>query len=124
MIASSCIYGHNVTAGGGGYGQNIGAGFLSTAMGQFITEGLYNSEVNNYIYFGEEPDLSKLSLWGHFTQIVWKSSLTVGCYTNDCSATGLQNAAGIPPYFTVCNYAPPGKLNLSWIPFESCLRHL
>ncbi|KAF3012837.1 hypothetical protein E8E14_009668 [Neopestalotiopsis sp. 37M] len=109
-IATSCIYGHNTTADGGGYGQNIGAGFMSTSMGQFITEGLYNSEVSNYIYFGAEPDLNTLSLWGHFSQIVWKSTTTVGCYTSDCTKTGLANAQGIPPYFTVCNYGPPGNV--------------
>ncbi|ETS86932.1 hypothetical protein PFICI_00760 [Pestalotiopsis fici W106-1] len=109
-IASSCIYGHDTSVDGGGYGQNIGAGFLSTAMGQFITEGLYNSEVNNYVYYGGEPNLNTLSQWGHFSQIVWKSSITVGCYTSDCSATGLSNAPGIPPYFTVCNYGPAGNV--------------
>jgi hypothetical protein len=79
-------------------------------MGSFITEGLYNGEVNSYVYFGMEPDLSTFGEWGHFTQIVWKSSSSVGCYTADCSATGLVNAGPpIPPYFTVCNYEPAGK---------------
>ena len=81
-------------------------------MGSFITDGLYNSEVNNYVYFGGEPDVSKLNLWGHFSQIVWKGSTSVGCYTADCSSSGLQNAGPpIPPYFTVCNYAPPGEFD-------------
>lgn len=93
---------------GGGYGQNIGAGFSSTSMGQFITEALYNGEVNAYVYYGREPDLSTLSSWGHFTQLVWKSTFSVGCYTYDCSATSLRNVVGIAPYFSVCNYGPPG----------------
>ena len=99
---------------GGGYGQNIGAGYPDTplGMGAFITEGLYNSEVNNYIYYGEEPNLSTLNLWGHFTQIVWKSTDSVGCYTADCSASGLANVGNdVAPYFTVCNYAPPGMFS-------------
>ena len=79
-------------------------------MGDFITEGLYNSEVNNYIYYGGEPDVNTLGQWGHFSQIVWKGSGSVGCYTADCSAGGLQNAGPpIPPYFTVCNYSPAGE---------------
>lgn len=79
-------------------------------MGAFVTEGLYNGEVNNYVYYGEEPNLNTLNGWGHFTQIVWKSTAAVGCYTADCSATGLQGVGGnIQPYFTVCNYAPPGN---------------
>ena len=57
-----------------------------------------------------EPDVSTLNQWGHFSQIVWKGSSSVGCYTADCSATGLGNTGGgIPPYFTVCNYSPAGK---------------
>jgi hypothetical protein len=79
-------------------------------MGAFVTEGLYNGEVNNYIYYGQEPDLNTLNAWGHFTQIVWKSTTAVGCYTADCSSSGLQNVGGnVQPYFTVCNYAPPGN---------------
>jgi hypothetical protein len=83
-------------------------------MGEFITLGLYNSEVNNYVYYGGEPDYSTLDSWGHFSQIVWMNSDTVGCYTADCSAAsgGLQNvgSGNIEPYFTVCNYAPPGNV--------------
>ncbi|KAJ9612935.1 hypothetical protein H2200_002876 [Cladophialophora chaetospira] len=112
-IAETCVYGHVTSVGGGGYGQNIGAGFPATplGMGQFITEGLYNSEVNNYHYYGGEPDVTTLNQWGHFSQIVWKGSASVGCYTADCSSGGLTNAGPpIPPYFTVCNYAPPGNV--------------
>jgi hypothetical protein len=112
QIAETCVYGHVTNINGGGYGQNIGAGYPATplGMGSFITEGLYNGEVNSYVYFGMEPDLSTFGEWGHFTQIVWKSSSSVGCYTADCSATGLVNAGPpIPPYFTVCNYEPAGN---------------
>ncbi|KAJ4535773.1 hypothetical protein HRR77_007717 [Exophiala dermatitidis] len=112
VIAQTCVYGHVTNINGGGYGQNIGAGYPATplGMGNFVTEGLYNSEVNNYVSYGSEPDTSKLNQWGHFTQIVWKSTTSVGCYTADCTATGLQNVgSGVPPYFTVCNYSPPGN---------------
>ncbi|KAG9780827.1 hypothetical protein KCU88_g3629, partial [Aureobasidium melanogenum] len=113
VIAQTCVYEHVTNINGGGYGQSIGAGYPATplGMGNFVTEGLYNSEVNNYVSYGSEPDTSKLNQWGHFTQIVWKSTTSVGCYTADCTATGLQNVgSGVPPYFTVCNYSPPGML--------------
>ncbi|KAF2147636.1 PR-1-like protein [Myriangium duriaei CBS 260.36] len=110
--ATGCVYQHNLTPGGGGYGQNIGAGYLSTQMGAFITEGMYNNEVNNYPtpYGANNPDLSNFSEWGHYSQIVWGATTEVGCYTADCSATGLTNTAGTPPYFTVCNYYPAGNV--------------
>lgn len=81
-------------------------------MGTFITEGLYNGEAPNYTpYYGTEPDLSTLNQWGHFTQIVWKSTASVGCYSADCTASGLSGVGGgVTPFFTVCNYAPPGTL--------------
>lgn len=108
---------------GGGYGQNIGAGYMPVQMGLFITTGLYNSEAPNYHYFGSEPPInsSEINKWGHFTQIVWKSTDTVGCYTQNCtdSPAGLQKVpAGVLPFFTVCNYAPPG-MPLSASPFDT-----
>lgn len=110
-IGSSCVYAHDLVTGGGGYGQNIGYGFRPVNMGQFVTTGLYNSEVNSYTYFGGEPDINTLSQWGHFSQIVWQDTTEVGCYTYDCSATGLQNTVSNSlPYFTVCNYAPRGNI--------------
>ena len=101
--------------GGGGYGQNIGAGYTADplSMGNFVTEGLYNSEVNLYTAYGSEPVIGDFTMWGHFTQVVWKSTDSIGCYTADCTAGGLANAGGIPPFFTVCNYAPPGMFDES-----------
>ncbi|KXJ89560.1 CAP domain-containing protein [Microdochium bolleyi] len=109
-ITETCVYSFNTVTDGGGYGQNIGAGFPSNSMGSFITNGLYNPEVNSYTYYGGEPDYSTVGQWGHFSQIIWKGTSAIGCYTNDCSATGLANAPGIPPYFTVCNYLPAGNV--------------
>lgn len=80
-------------------------------MGLFITGGLYNGEVNSYTYFGAEPPIDTLHAWGHFSQVVWKGSASVGCATADCSAVGgLANVGGnVPPTFTVCNYGPAGN---------------
>ncbi len=53
--------------------------------------------------------------FGHYTQIVWKGTNKVGCAVVDCSnnhngPNGLGSVAdNVPPYFTVCNYGPPGK---------------
>lgn len=110
QIAQNCIYQHDTVVNGGGYGQTLGAGYPSTMMGVFITEGLYNAEVNSYTYYGGEPDYTALGQYGDFSQIVWKATTQIGCYTADCSATGLQGAPGVPPFFTVCNYAPAGNV--------------
>ncbi len=72
----------------------------------------YNGEVNyfNGLYGQENPDFTNFEHWGHFSQIVWKSTTSVGCYTQYCSG-GLANTGGdVPPYFTVCNYDGPGNM--------------
>ena len=113
-IASSCVYAHNVTAGGGGYGQNIAAGVPSNNISAVITDLFYNGEVGWFadLYGEPQPSMVNFEHWGHFSQIVWQSTTTIGCYTQDCSSNPnkLQNVGSdVPPYFTVCNYKSPGK---------------
>lgn len=72
---------------------------------------MYNGEVNNYPgpYGSDNPDLSNFESWGHYSQIVWRSTASVGCATQYCPQ-GLSGAgAGVPPYFTVCDYYPAGN---------------
>lgn len=109
IIASSCQYGHNVTAGGGGYGQNIGAGAPPDEIEKMITNQMYNDEMEDYPGYKTEPDMFKFEKWGHFSQIVWKSTTRVGCFTQHCTG-GLGGVeSNVSPYFTVCNYASTGK---------------
>ncbi|EXJ93633.1 hypothetical protein A1O1_02025 [Capronia coronata CBS 617.96] len=109
QIASSCVYAHDTSAGGGGYGQNIGAGAPPSDIPAMITDEMYNGEINYYPAYGVEPDMSNFEKWGHYSQIVWKSTTSVGCATQYCP-NGLANTgSGVSPYFTVCNYSPPGN---------------
>lgn len=95
--------------GGGGYGQNIGAGAPDSDLPKMITNDMYNGEVNWYPGYGSEPDMSNFEHWGHFSQIVWADTTSIGCYTAYCP-NGLANTgANVSPYFTVCNYHPPGN---------------
>lgn len=93
-------------------------------MGYLISDGFYNGEVNSYTYFGGEPNYNTLHEWGHFSQIVWVNTQEVGCYTSDCTASGLGNvdpSTGIRPYLTVCNYGLPGKFVLFYFLASSVL---
>jgi len=94
---------------GGGYGQNIGAGYTPNQVGVMITNDMYNGEFSNYPgpYGQDNIDLSNFNSFGHFTQIVWKSTTLVGCATVNCPG-GLQGAS-FTPWFTVCNYYPAGN---------------
>jgi hypothetical protein len=131
-VASSCVYAHNLyisraffatsltsyrSPGGGDYGQNIAAygatddDGLGTAesVAMAITNMWYNGEVNNYLpsYYGQDnPDLNTFELWGHFSQVVWDGSTSVGCASVLCPDGSIFT--GFQTWFTVCNYYPPG----------------
>lgn len=111
-IARTCRYGHNTALGGGGYGQNIAAGVKADNIGAVITSLFYNDECGFYDnqYGRVNPDMDNFAKFGHFTQIVWKSTYAVGCVTYDCSGRGLANVGSrVSPHFTVCNYMGPGN---------------
>ncbi|KAF2397119.1 PR-1-like protein [Trichodelitschia bisporula] len=116
QIGSSCVYAHDTKTGGGGYGQNIAAGAPASNIASIISDLFYNNEVGNFAGLYGQATPSNLNneqafdTYGHFTQIVWKGTTSVGCATVDCSGKGLANTGGnVPPYFTVCNYKSPGN---------------
>ncbi|KZF20631.1 PR-1-like protein [Xylona heveae TC161] len=110
QIASSCVYAHNTQTGGGGYGQNIAAGVDASGIDKIISDMFYNGEINYFdgLYGQANPDMTNFEKWGHFSQIVWKDTTSVGCATHQCSSLA-NTGSNVPPYFTVCNYYPPGN---------------
>ncbi|KAK4614941.1 putative pathogenesis-related protein [Fulvia fulva] len=111
-VAELCIFAHKMDQDGGGYGQNLAAGYKASNISGTITDLWYNNEVAAYrnLYGQAQPSYDNFGAWGHFSQVVWDGSTQLGCYTADCSAKGLQNVGGsVPPYLTVCNYYPPGN---------------
>ncbi|KIY53243.1 PR-1-like protein, partial [Fistulina hepatica ATCC 64428] len=107
-IGETCIYEHNTEVGGGGYGQNIGAGWSAAEVGAMITDAMYNDEMMNFqdLYGEANPNMTNFEHWGHFSQIVWKNSASVGCATVLCDE--LENF-GSNSSFTVCNFYPAGN---------------
>nr|POF17920.1 putative pathogenesis-related protein [Quercus suber] len=100
----------NSAAGGGGYGQNIAAGVKADNISRVITDLFYNGEVGYYddLYGEATPTFTNFVHWGHFSQVVWKQTSTVGCAVQYCPGGLANTGSNIPPYFTVCNYGPPG----------------
>ena len=104
--------------GGGGYGQNIAmwgsTGDVSESgevafIGQSITEMWYNGELELFNGYGQDqPDMSNFRQWGHFTQIVWKKTTSVGCHVQYCPPGTMSPNMGA--FFSVCNYFPPGNV--------------
>jgi hypothetical protein len=77
-----------------------------------ITNAMYNDEMVKYEPFYGVESPTDFHSWGHFTQIVWKGTQKVGCYTHKCGALVDPNhyepVANVE--YTVCNYSPPGKI--------------
>ncbi|KAI4259649.1 MAG: hypothetical protein L6R42_004473 [Xanthoria sp. 1 TBL-2021] len=130
QVAKSCMYDHDRTPGGGGYGQNIAAGTPAKQVASILTNAFYNSELELYPGYGSDsPDMSNFHAWGHFSQMVWGSTTKVGCYSYNCNPAGKMDldcnpatgqsylgktgcgtsGSGMYPVFTVCNYSPPGN---------------
>jgi uncharacterized protein YkwD len=113
-IAQTCVYAHSTAVDGGGYGQNIAAGRPVNDIAFVITEQFYNGEVNSFVDYGQAQPAdftANFHNYGHFTQVVWVGSTTVGCASVDCTSSGLANvASNVPPIFHVCNYGPAGNV--------------
>lgn len=78
------------------YGENIALGY-----GEFSgldAVKLWVSEKAHYHY--ESNSCVPFKMCGHYTQMVWKTSVRIGCARVKC----LNNA-----YFVTCNYDPPGN---------------
>ncbi|KAL1866515.1 hypothetical protein Daus18300_006750 [Diaporthe australafricana] len=119
-VAASCKFAHDLTPGGGGYGQNIAmyastdASSLTeeTVMAQAITDMWYNGELNLYpssAYGQSNPDFTNFEAWGHYSQIVWVGSTQVGCAAQYCAAGTMNPTMGA--WYSVCNYYPAGNVN-------------
>ena len=128
--AQTCVYQH--TSPIPPYGQNIAAGNAPGNVSADLTNGFYNGEIGLFQeaigeFGNNSPDMSDFEHWGHATQMLWKSTTSVGCYTATCFPSGnsdsqacgpdgqpyLKNTAcgdgGVKAYFLVCDYYPPGE---------------
>lgn len=96
--ADRCIFMHRQQSQ---YGENLHAsGGQDTPTS--IVEG-FESEKQYFNYANN----SCSSVCGHYTQLVWRTSVRIGCATTRCE-TGSPFGNG-PWYLTACNYAPPGN---------------
>jgi uncharacterized protein YkwD len=95
QFADTCPSGHSQS----GYGENIAWATNSRSPQSIVT--MWYDEEKDYNY--DKPGY--ISGTGHFTQIVWKNSIEVGCaYATTCSGNWphMENT-------WVCQYNPPGN---------------
>ncbi|KAG5526241.1 hypothetical protein RHGRI_032503 [Rhododendron griersonianum] len=84
------------SGGGGKYGENLagGSGDLTGAA----AVGLWVGEKPNYNYNSNTCAAGKVC--GHYTQVVWRNSVRLGCARVRCNSGS---------WFITCNYDPPGN---------------
>src|SRR6185503_11732139 len=100
--ARQCLWRHSGTRG---YGENL---FASTATSVAIGEVVasWASESADYSY--ESNGCAAGKVCGHYTQLVWRSTTSVGCASHVCD-TGSPFGSG-RWLIWVCEYVPPGNI--------------
>lgn len=100
--ADQCMFSHNTQ----GYGQNLYASAGSGAPTPKAVVDSWVSEAKDYNYAANTCS----GVCGHYTQVVWRSSIGVGCAVKACSVN--SPFSGFPNwYIVVCNYSPAGNFN-------------
>ncbi|KAJ3807680.1 CAP domain-containing protein [Lentinula aff. lateritia] len=96
--ANACVFQHRYA--GGNYGENLAA---AAPHGISVQQGvdMWMAEACAYSNQYSNPTFS--SSTGHFTQVVWKSTISVACAIATCNFLG--NGTG----YSVCRYDPPGN---------------
>jgi len=109
--ADGCRFMHN--AGRGNLGENIyavtGAAFPTTptdAVTSWSAEAQYYDYATNSCSAPNPPGTC-----GHYTQVVWRDTGTVGCGIQVCTTN--SPFAGFTTWtFVVCDYQPPGNVSV------------
>lgn len=93
----------------------------TTALVEGAVQGWY-AEISDYTFDTGACVAGKMC--GHYTQVVWADTTTLGCGATLC---GADTAAGLDlggndVTILVCNYAPPGNVGSQqpYIPGETC----
>ena len=105
--AAKCIYAHDpeLSTLTPPLGENI---FAST--GSPTVQGIVNSWMSEDVDYTYATNSCRLGeQCGHYTQIVWRSTTSVGCAIQECHS-GSPFVSSSHWYLAVCDYAPPGNL--------------
>lgn len=84
---------------GGPHGENLAENYATPA----IAIDSWANEEKDYNY--KKQKFSEAA--GHYTQLVWKDTTSVGCGAVNCSNSGDNGANG---WYLVCEYDPPGNV--------------
>jgi pathogenesis-related protein 1 len=91
LRANGCAFAHSQTA----YGENLAAGTAGSLSAESVV-GMWYREVGQYDFQSGRFAMET----GHFTQVVWKASRSLGCGRSTCKGLDIW----------VCQYDPPGNV--------------
>ncbi len=107
--ASNCVYQHNPNLPTLRLGENIAASAPPGNLDAAAVVGLWASEWSGYHYDTNTCTLPDPPGCGHYTQLVWRSTVNVGCALVTCSTGWPFGGTPGPWDFWVCDYEPPGN---------------
>ncbi|GLT72516.1 hypothetical protein SLA2020_444430 [Shorea laevis] len=88
----------NLVHSGGPYGENLA--WSSADLSGTAAVKMWVDEKADYDYNSNSCAAGKVC--GHYTQVVWRNSVRLGCAKVRCNSGGT---------FIGCNYDPPGNYN-------------
>ncbi|KAF2831849.1 PR-1-like protein [Ophiobolus disseminans] len=96
--AGKCGFGHS----GGPAGENLAAGYANVTQ----SISVWADERVGFDFRGGEFSTST----GHFTQLVWRTTSSVGCARTLCNGGSSGGKGDAPGWFLVCEYWPGGNV--------------
>ncbi len=100
--AAKCEFEHS----GNAFGENLAAYAGQRASPASVVAG-WTEEIADYTYSSNTCASGKAC--GHYTQVVWRTSLSLGCAAQQCSKN--SPFSGFPDWeLWVCNYDPAGNV--------------
>ena len=95
--ANKCQWEHSH----GASGENLAQGYVDVTA----SVDAWGDERALYSWKGTQTGFTEAT--GHFTQLVWKDTTSVGCAAVDCHGVSGSNIQGV---FLVCEYWPAGNI--------------
>ncbi|XP_055997126.1 CRISP/Allergen/PR-1-like [Ostrea edulis] len=116
--AKNCNFKHNKQRSGSSstfsyVGENLYVSYGDISPEQAVTS--WDDEKNDYSFTNNVCDPNSKYGCGHYTQVAWANSETVGCVKHFCSYV---TNFGYRGYLVVCNYGPGGNIN-NWRPYTT-----
>jgi len=103
--ARQCTWQHDPALGALGLGQNLyastGAATPTAAVASWASEAADYDLASNTCGAGQ--------VCGHYTQLVWRSSVGLGCAIERCTTGSPFAGTDATWWNVVCDYAPPGN---------------